>query len=160
MRDFFITSYCNKAHNIYSGRPYKHECRILPPEALRAERNGDHAKAIEILTSAPPEFVNPRQGVSKDKLPSADTCRERGWEAGTLLGCPEWMKSPRKVVEVRERDVILAAPKGSKDRVRSFPKTVFKHIPCTACDGRGWHVGECHPQETCGACDGLGYTKG
>lgn len=29
-------------------------------------------------------------------------------------------------------------------------------IICRACKGRGWHVGECHPQETCGACDGEG----
>lgn len=27
---------------------------------------------------------------------------------------------------------------------------------CTECNGRGWHVGECHPQEPCGACrDGV-----
>jgi hypothetical protein len=28
---------------------------------------------------------------------------------------------------------------------------------CLDCAGRGWHVGECHPQEVCGACDGKGY---
>jgi hypothetical protein len=27
---------------------------------------------------------------------------------------------------------------------------------CRECDGRGWHVGECHPQEECGACFGTG----
>jgi hypothetical protein len=26
--------------------------------------------------------------------------------------------------------------------------------PCPECLGRGWHVGECHPQETCGTCLG------
>lgn len=29
-------------------------------------------------------------------------------------------------------------------------------MKCTECDGRGWHVGECHPRETCGVCMGLG----
>lgn len=29
--------------------------------------------------------------------------------------------------------------------------------PCTECKGRGWHVGDCHPQESCGACAGTGY---
>lgn len=27
---------------------------------------------------------------------------------------------------------------------------------CAECKGRGWHVGECHPQETCGCCEGRG----
>lgn len=29
---------------------------------------------------------------------------------------------------------------------------------CRACNGRGWHVGECHPREECGACKGSGGT--
>lgn len=29
-------------------------------------------------------------------------------------------------------------------------------MKCRECRGRGWHVGECHPQETCGVCDGSG----
>jgi hypothetical protein len=28
--------------------------------------------------------------------------------------------------------------------------------PCPECKGRGWHVGECHPRETCGVCRGSG----
>jgi len=27
---------------------------------------------------------------------------------------------------------------------------------CLECGGRGWHVGECHPRETCGVCEGSG----
>jgi hypothetical protein len=27
---------------------------------------------------------------------------------------------------------------------------------CPECKGRGWHVGDCHPRETCGVCDGTG----
>ena len=28
--------------------------------------------------------------------------------------------------------------------------------PCPYCKGRGWHHGDCHPQETCGVCNGHG----
>jgi hypothetical protein len=27
---------------------------------------------------------------------------------------------------------------------------------CPECKGRAWHVGECHPRETCGVCCGSG----
>lgn len=27
---------------------------------------------------------------------------------------------------------------------------------CAECSGRGWHIGECHPRETCGVCCGSG----
>lgn len=30
------------------------------------------------------------------------------------------------------------------------------HVICTSCEGRGWCVGECHPQEVCGGCGGRG----
>ncbi len=29
---------------------------------------------------------------------------------------------------------------------------------CKDCRGRGWYVGECHPQEKCGSCNGTGRT--
>lgn len=29
-------------------------------------------------------------------------------------------------------------------------------VKCTECNGRGWHIGDCHPWETCGVCDGTG----
>ena len=28
--------------------------------------------------------------------------------------------------------------------------------PCPECKGRGWHVGDCHPRESCGVCSGTG----
>jgi hypothetical protein len=28
---------------------------------------------------------------------------------------------------------------------------------CRECNGRGWNVGECHPREECGICEGAGY---
>lgn len=30
---------------------------------------------------------------------------------------------------------------------------------CPDCAGRGWYVGECHPQEKCGSCNGTGVAK-
>lgn len=30
---------------------------------------------------------------------------------------------------------------------------------CSSCKGRGWHVGECHPREVCGDCDGNGRAR-
>lgn len=30
---------------------------------------------------------------------------------------------------------------------------------CDDCKGRGWIVGECHPEETCGGCGGMGRVK-
>lgn len=30
---------------------------------------------------------------------------------------------------------------------------------CAECKGRGWHIGECHPQEECGACLATGFTN-
>jgi len=34
---------------------------------------------------------------------------------------------------------------------------VTEHEKCQSCKGRGWHIGECHPREACGACVGTGY---
>lgn len=47
---FFVTSFCNFAHRLSDGKPIKHECWILNPAALQAEREGDYEKAREILT--------------------------------------------------------------------------------------------------------------
>ena len=47
---FYCTSYCNKGHNLRTGRPVNHECRIIPPSALRAEREGRYAEAQELLS--------------------------------------------------------------------------------------------------------------
>jgi hypothetical protein len=37
----YCTTFCNRAHNVKTGRPIDHECYILPPAALQAERAGD-----------------------------------------------------------------------------------------------------------------------
>jgi hypothetical protein len=47
--DTYCTSYCNHPHRMKDGKPIRHECRIIPPEALRAERAGDFDRAHEIM---------------------------------------------------------------------------------------------------------------
>lgn len=46
---FYVTTFCNFAHWLKTGRPIGHECHILPPAMLRAEYDGDIQKALEIL---------------------------------------------------------------------------------------------------------------
>jgi hypothetical protein len=45
----YCTSFCNQGHDLQTGRPINHECIVLPPKALQAERDGDFNKAIEII---------------------------------------------------------------------------------------------------------------
>jgi hypothetical protein len=52
MADTFATSYCNQAHALATGRPVGHECYVLPPRALAAERAGDVELANQILASS------------------------------------------------------------------------------------------------------------
>ncbi len=46
---FYVTTYCNKAHDKKSGKPVGHECYVLPVEGIRAEVAGDNDRAIEIF---------------------------------------------------------------------------------------------------------------
>jgi len=52
--DIFCTSYCNHGHSMTTGRPVNHECIIIPPAALAAEREGDISTAIDIIASRSP----------------------------------------------------------------------------------------------------------
>lgn len=56
----YTSTYCNRAHRLDTGRPVGHECRIIPPAALAAERNGDMRRAIEIIEKAPVTIVRGR----------------------------------------------------------------------------------------------------
>ena len=49
IREIFLTSFCNHGHDVNTGRPIDHERYVLPPAALRAERDGDVEKAIRIF---------------------------------------------------------------------------------------------------------------
>ena len=46
----YCTSFCNHGHDIMTGRPIDHECYILNPLALKAERNGDMELAQKLWT--------------------------------------------------------------------------------------------------------------
>lgn len=48
----YCTSYCNRGHRLKDGVPVGHECRIIPASALRAEREGKVAEALEILQNS------------------------------------------------------------------------------------------------------------
>lgn len=48
-RTTYVTTFCNFSHVVETGRPIGHECYILPSAALRAERDGNTDRAIEIL---------------------------------------------------------------------------------------------------------------
>ena len=51
---FYVTTYCNHAHRMKDGKPMAHECYVLPPEALAAERRGETDIAIGLLQAAHP----------------------------------------------------------------------------------------------------------
>jgi len=46
----YCTTFCNQGHRLGDGKPVGHECYVLPPLALMAERDGDYNKAIRILS--------------------------------------------------------------------------------------------------------------
>ena len=60
--DVYCTTYCNFGHRMSDGKPIEHECAILPPEALRAEREGDYKLAIVLIERMKPLRVM-RRGV-------------------------------------------------------------------------------------------------
>jgi len=65
MSDLYVSTYCNFAHRLSDGKPIDHECRIIPPAALRAERDGDVETANWILRNTPVRMM--RRGVKADK---------------------------------------------------------------------------------------------
>jgi hypothetical protein len=48
----YATTYCNRGHSMATGRPIGHECYHIPPAALRLERHGLYAEAIELMQKA------------------------------------------------------------------------------------------------------------
>lgn len=45
----YVSTYCNFPHSMKDGKPIRHGCRVLPPAALRLERNGLVPEAIQLL---------------------------------------------------------------------------------------------------------------
>jgi hypothetical protein len=54
----WTTSYCNHAHRLADGVPIEHECYVLPPAALRAERINNFEEATRLLEAAKPMRVH------------------------------------------------------------------------------------------------------
>lgn len=50
----YATTFCNRAHRTRDGKPVAHNCFILPPAALRLERDGDIPGAIAAIDAAKP----------------------------------------------------------------------------------------------------------
>lgn len=50
----YCTSYCNRGHDLATGKPIGHECHILPPAALQAEREGRASESIAAIERAKP----------------------------------------------------------------------------------------------------------
>jgi hypothetical protein len=47
----YMTSYCNKGHDLETGKPVNHDCYVLPVDALKAEMDGDTGRSINILSA-------------------------------------------------------------------------------------------------------------
>lgn len=62
MNGTYCTTYCNKSHRLSDGKPVNHECFVLPPAALQAEREGDYGKANALIQAARP-MQTMRRGV-------------------------------------------------------------------------------------------------
>jgi len=52
--DFYVSTYCNFAHNMKTGAPIKHECRHIPPAALRLEREGCFTEDVAVMQGRHP----------------------------------------------------------------------------------------------------------
>lgn len=57
---FYVTSFCNFAHSLKTGRPLAHECYILPPRGLIAERDGRIDEAIKLFAKKKGPIVRGR----------------------------------------------------------------------------------------------------
>ena len=68
MAEFYVTTFCNFAHRVSDGEPIDHECYVLPPEAIKAEMEGDYDKANEILSGG--RLKKRRKGVKWKKVKS------------------------------------------------------------------------------------------
>lgn len=50
----YCSTYCNQGHRLSDGKPVEHECIIIPPKVLEAERDGDYEGATVMLAEAKP----------------------------------------------------------------------------------------------------------
>ena len=58
-RSWYVTTFCNRAHWLHTGRPVGHACYILQPRKLQAEANGEELEGSMIRQ--PPTEVRGQQ---------------------------------------------------------------------------------------------------
>lgn len=63
---YYCSTYCNQDHRVSDGKPVEHECRIIPPLALKAEMCGDYERAVEILSTTQARYM--RRGVKMEAV--------------------------------------------------------------------------------------------
>ena len=65
--------------------------------------------------------------IHSGRIPSAETCRDRGWDVGTRLASTTWY-SERTIVEIKSNWVRLLVNSDHRgyERVYSFSEDVFK----------------------------------
>jgi hypothetical protein len=54
LKNSYMSTYCNFAHSTVTGKPIGHECRHIPPAALRLESEGLFTEAIAIMQGRKP----------------------------------------------------------------------------------------------------------
>lgn len=94
---FYVTTYCNRAHSLKTGRPIGHECYTIPVAALRAEREGNYDLANEILSQ------HRRMRRNGSKVPAyllqkkGRTGPRQAHAAAHYLAETRWHGAPKKV---------------------------------------------------------------
>ena len=92
IQSVYVTTYCNFAHDVKTGKPIEHECIIIPPKALAAEMAGDYEAAIDILenTRKAGKLRTMRRGVKEPQ--SSPNVNPLHSQAQKL---PSWARSKR-----------------------------------------------------------------
>ena len=52
MSDIYCPTYCNFGHRLVDGKPVGHECIIIPPNALKAEIEGNYHLASDLIQAS------------------------------------------------------------------------------------------------------------
>lgn len=73
-RGMYMTTFCNHAHDVRTGRPIDHECYYLNTKALQAEMDGDYDLANKIgIVKEPRRMVKGRARKNPDRSSNDDS---------------------------------------------------------------------------------------
>jgi hypothetical protein len=127
---FYVSTYCNFVHNMRTGAPIKHDCRHIPPAALRLEREDCFTEAIAIMQGKHPcvdccEYIphNCTRCEHHARLTGYDGSRyDVGYRVELHPGTDLWMQGARfGTVE----SVSLTPNDRVKVRLDRLPATLF-----------------------------------